>query len=528
MMRHTYMIMMRKAQAALLVTDSSDITTPAEAVAETVVLGKAQSTVSNCSTSNLDRKVEPENVAYVIYTSGSTGQPKGVMVRHSGLSNFLNSMVDLLKADSHSVMIARTSLSFDIAGLEIYVPLITGGKVILFSGEPSWRELPTGIIAQGTPSNWQMFLDGGNDYTVNTVLCGGEALSSDMARSLRSHCRVFYNLYGPTETTIWSSVQRVDVRIDTAMPLVPIGTPIANTQLYVLDGTQEIAPEGVAGELYIGGAGLARGYAGEPAMTAVAFVPDPFSGVGGARLYRTGDIVRRRGSVLEFIGRADEQIKIRGYRVEPAEIESALRSHEDVEQTVVALQERHQSGQKYLVAYVVGRVGTAPSAGQLRSYLQARLPEYMVPSAYVFLDQLPLTSNGKIDRRNLPPPEIWLNGGQVYVAPRTPAEESLCAAWADVLRLPRISIEDNFFELGGDSILSLRAVARCDQAGFQITVEQIFRFQTVAELAPHVQVSTGPADAVDAASGPGTSAPHIGQEQLDRIASIYQSRLKSD
>ena len=310
------------------------------------------------------------------------------------------------------------------------------------------------------------------------MLCGGEALSCNLVSKLLAKGASLWNLYGPTETTIWSSTCRIELEGD----LISIGRPIANTQVYVLDEHLQPVPIGVPGELYIGGVGLARGYLHRPELTAERFIPHPFSRVPGARLYRTGDLARYLpdGS-LEFLGRRDQQVKVRGFRIELGEIEAGLCQHPAVREAAVLARE-DTPGSKRLVAYVVARQEPAPSSSALRSFLQQTLPDYMLPSAFVLLDRLPLTPNGKLDRAALPAPDRP-ERQTALAAPLSPAEALLADIWAQVLGLEQVGIHDNFFALGGDSILSIQIVARAQQAGVHVSVKQLFQHQTIAELA---------------------------------------------
>jgi amino acid adenylation domain-containing protein len=436
----------------------------------------------------------PDNLAYVIYTSGSTGQPKGVMITHRTLGNFLGSMRNLLDVNASHTFVASTSLSFDIAALELFVPLISGAKTLVLEasiaeeGDFYYQSGPSELIIQGTPSVWRLALSGIEaPSNIGTILCGGEPFPSELARALLGRCATLYNMYGPTETTIWSSALPIR-KVSAESAIVPIGCPIANTQLYVLDSMLDMAPIGVIGELYIGGDGLARGYSNRPDLTAEKFVPDPYSHIAGQRLYRTGDLARylADGSI-EFVGRADHQVKMRGFRIELGEIQSALEQHTSVRQAVVDIR-KGPSGDAQLVAYVVARQAP-PAPGDLRGDLAHRLPDYMIPTAFVFMNSLPLTANGKLDRKALPDPE-WSMGADAphYEPPRTEAERLLAEVWRQVLGIERVSIYDNFFELGGDSILGIQAVARASQAGVRLTPRQIFERQTIAQLAEVAQL----------------------------------------
>src|SRR5579864_3754213 len=365
-----------------------------------------------------------------------------------------------------------------------------------------------GTVIQATPVSWQMLVEagwgegereegGGREIK---VLCGGEALKEELGRKLVERGQRAWNLYGPTETTIWSLVEELKKE---AMEKggIRIGKPIGNTQVYVLDQRMGVVPVGVGGELYIGGAGVARGYLNRAELTAERFVPNPFSGgmnggserkegeerkEGGERLYRTGDRVRwGRDGKLEFMGRMDEQVKVRGYRIEPGEIEGVLREHGGVKEAVVVVREG-EGGDKRLVGYVVvgergegkGRV----TGQELKSYVRERLPEYMVPGAVVMLEKLPLTPNGKVDRKALPRPE-WKSEADKYVGPHSGTEEVLAQIWAEVLGVEKIGRHDNFFELGGDSILGIQVIARANEAGLRLTLKRLFEYQTIADLA---------------------------------------------
>ncbi|HEU4511146.1 MAG TPA: amino acid adenylation domain-containing protein [Pyrinomonadaceae bacterium] len=432
----------------------------------------------------------PANLAYIIYTSGSSGGPKGVQISHRAVVNFLSSMANEPGLERDDVLLAVTSLSFDIAGLEIFLPLVVGARVEIASRETAsdglrLRELlerSGASVMQATPATWRMMLESGWKNACGLkVLCGGEALPVDLARQLLDAGCVLWNMYGPTETTIWSTCKKLD------QSEISIGRPIANTQLYVLDEFQQPVPIGVSGELYIGGDGLARGYLGRAELTAEKFVPDPFDECGGARLYRTGDLVRcLPGGDVEYVGRIDHQVKVRGYRIEVAEIEVVLSEHPAVREAVVTAQQV-ENAEKRLVAYFVTdeELGT----GELQQYIRTRLPPYMVPSLFVRVDAMPLTPNGKIDRAALPAPEQMRPelGGE-YVAPRTPAEEVLAGIWSVLLRVEKVGVHDNFFELGGHSLLATQLVSRVREAfGVEMAVRELFEHPTVAGLAAAIE-----------------------------------------
>jgi amino acid adenylation domain-containing protein len=426
------------------------------------------------------------NLAYVIYTSGSTGRPKGVMVGHGAVVNFLSSMAQAPGLEPLDTMASVTPLSFDIAGLEIYLPLLHGARVALIpravaldGGQLRERLAAVGAsVMQATPTTWRLLREAGWQEDLK-VLCGGEALAVDLAQSLTAGSSRVWNLYGPTETTIWSTAGRL-VR---GGP-VTIGGPIGNTQAYILDDYLQAVPVGVCGELYIGGIGLARGYAKRPGLTAERFIADPFGS--GKRLYRTGDLARwRADGELEYLGRADHQVKVRGYRIELGEIEAALRGDAGIRDCVVVARE-DAPGDKRLVAYLVGEGEATTDTNELRARLQRSLPEYMVPSAFVTLDALPLTPNGKVDRRALPAPE-GRPEVTAFVAPRTPIEEAVAAIWCELLRLDRVGVHDNFFELGGHSLLATRVIARLREVlEVELPLRALFQRPTIAELAVRI------------------------------------------
>jgi amino acid adenylation domain-containing protein len=431
---------------------------------------------------------DPARVAYTIYTSGSTGKPKGVEVTHRNVVNLLCSMARQPGLCARDTLVAVTTISFDIAALELYLPLITGAELVLASRPVASDGLQLldllrgskATVMQATPVTFRLLLEAGWKGDPNfTALCGGEALPRDLANRILDCNVALWNMYGPTETTIWSAVNRVE-RGDGP---VPIGAPIANTQFYVLDANGEPVPAGVAGELVIGGDGVARGYYKRPELTAQKFVADTFSGVHGARVYRTGDLVRRLpNGQYEFLGRMDGQVKLRGFRIELGEIESVLASHPAVKQAVVLLRE-DAPGDKRLIAYLLPAAGGIPAAGELRGYLLPQLPDYMVPSGFVTLAEFPLTPNGKLDRGALPAPD-WAkqSAGTPYAPPVTDEEKRLAAIWAEVLRVERVGINDNLFELGADSLHVFQIVARANKAGINVKPRQVLQFRTISAI----------------------------------------------
>ncbi|MFL6192597.1 MAG: amino acid adenylation domain-containing protein, partial [Thermoanaerobaculia bacterium] len=446
-------------------------------------------------------EASPDHLAYVIYTSGSTGRPKGVMVPHRGVCNRLWSAVAVNRIDERDAFLQKASFGFDVSVWECFTPLLAGARLV--QAEPG-REgdgpyLVRVIREHGVtlvdfvPAMLAAFLDEEDVESctsVRQVFVGGEALTPELRdRALARLAVPLDNLCGPTEVTIDTTRWVCAPGQDQDRHRVPLGRPIANSRLYVVDPELRPLPVGMAGELLVGGVGVTRGYVRRPDLTAARYIPDPFGGEPGGRLYRSGDLVRwlPDGS-LDILGRLDHQVKVRGFRVEIGEIEAALAALPGVRQAAVLVQER--PGGRRLAAYVVGEV----TVDGLRRSLRERLPEYMVPAAFVQLDALPLTPNGKVDRKALPAPEET-GAHESYVAPRTREEEILAEVWAQVLRLPRVGVNDNFFELGGDSILSVQIAARARQAGLHFTVRQLFEHQTVAGLARH----TIAADAADAA-----------------------------
>ncbi|MDF0729431.1 amino acid adenylation domain-containing protein [Pseudomonas entomophila] len=432
--------------------------------------------------------VEPEHLAYMIYTSGSTGQPKGVQVRHGALANHMAWMQDELRLGCDDRVLQKTAFSFDASVWEFWLPLQTGAQLVLASPALSqdlsllWQEVQAERISvlQMAPSLLQALLaqaDSAQLASLRLLLLGGEALGAALVGQLQAlfDGRIV-NLYGPTEATIDTCHFTVADALDNA--IAPIGQPIDNVRALVLDSQLQPCPTGTPGELYIGGAGLARGYHQRPALTAERFVPDPFA-ADGSRLYRSGDLTRRRADAgLDYLSRIDHQVKIRGLRIELGEIESQLLQQPGIAEAAVLAQDTPHGRQ--LVAYLAPR--DAQTAAPLREALQQVLPDYMVPAHYLFLDTLPLTPNGKLDRRALPAADSQ-HAQRDYQAPRDALEQGIAGIWQDVLKLERIGIDDNFFELGGDSILSIQVVSRARQAGILFTPKDLFKHQTIQALA---------------------------------------------
>ncbi len=482
--------MFADARVPVLVTQEALLERLPEHGARVVAVDRDAAAIAAESAEPVTGGAGPENLAYVIYTSGSTGKPKGVQIPHAAVVNFLNSMRRKPGLTSEDTLLAVTTLSFDIAGLELYLPLVVGARLVLASRETTQagealRELieNRGVTAmQATPATWRLLLAAGwpGDRRLK-ILCGGEALPRDLANQLLGACGSLWNVYGPTEATIWSTLDEVG-----ASGPISIGRPLDNTEIYLLSRRLKPVPIGTPGELLIGGAGLSRGYRGRPDLAAEKFIPHPFAGLHGqpgARLYRTGDLARHLpDGRVEFLGRLDHQVKVRGFRIELGDIEAALGEHPGVGQAVVVARE-DTPGNKKLAAYVTTAAGAAtPGVTDLRAHLKEKLPEYMIPALFTFLEALPLTPNGKVDRRALPAPDKAA-AAREYVAPRDDKERFFCDLWQELLGLERVGVNDDFFELGGDSLLVIRVVTKANKAALGITTKQVFQHRTVAELA---------------------------------------------
>jgi len=517
--------MVSDAQIRVLVTQEQWLSLFNSPAITSLCLDRDRALIAQAPTEEPCSPVTPDDLAYVIYTSGSTGKPKGVQIPHRALVNFLTSMAqapgftagDRRKAARKLRLLAVTTLAFDIAGLELYLPLLVGGQVVIAPPEVAadGEKLAAclqdaGItVMQATPATWRLLLATGWAGKPDLkMLCGGEALTPDLAEQLLPRGAELWNLYGPTETTVWSMVHRVEA----VTPAIPIGRAIANTQVYVLDPQRQPVPLGVPGELYIGGAGVARGYLNRPDLTAERFIhfglpildwrlqhenqPNPKSKIHSCRpcrgenpksirLYRTGDLVRcRTDGTLEYLGRLDHQVKLRGFRVELGEIEAVLARHEAVQAAAVTVHTEDPANPR-LVAYVVLQAEQTATSQELRQYLKQQLPAYMVPTAFVALDQLPLTPNGKIDRRALPAPAgEGLSPDEPQISPRTATEQALHQLWCRVLTLPQVSVTANFFDLGGHSLLAMQLIAQVrEQFRLEIPLQSLFEQPTIAQLA---------------------------------------------
>jgi amino acid adenylation domain-containing protein len=483
--------------------------------------------VSGERADGLGIEADPRTLAYVIYTSGSTGRPKGVAVPHGALANHMAWMARAYPLGAHDRVLQKTPLGFDASVWEFHAPLMAGATLVMAS--PGAHRDPAELVRevaqngitvlQLVPAMLRALLEAGVTErvdTLHTLFCGGEALPAELARRAADvFAADVVNLYGPTESCIDATSHALSA--GAAGATVPVGRPVDGVRARVLDRGGLPAPAGVPGELYLGGAQLARGYVGRPAATAAAFVPDPFGGEPGDRLYRTGDRVRwLAGGTLEFLGRADQQVKVRGFRIEPGEVEAALRGHPAVRDAVV-MARTDEAGDARLVAWVVG----SADAETLRPHLRRTLPEHMVPTAFVALDALPLTPNGKLDRAALPAPGLVADEDG-FIAPRTPVEAALAEIWAAVLGRDRVGVDDDFFALGGHSLLATRVVSRIRLAlDGPVSVVALFETPTVAGLAPSLRLRDGSPDPVAVDAGTGSAyvadAPEFGDDTAESL-----------
>jgi len=437
-------------------------------------------------------KVESSNLAYTLYTSGSSGKPKGVMIEHRSVVNCLSAMQVEPGFDGNDVMVSVTTISFDIAALEIFLPLISGGKLVIASKNETLDgslladlvQRSKATMLQATPSTWKMLIDAGWQAPLKfKMLCGGEALPRGLANRLLDRGGQLWNMYGPTETTIWSAVYNVH----SSNGPVPIGRPIANTQFYLVDEELQPVPIGVPGELLIGGDGLARGYLNQPELTETRFVRTRFE-PSETRVYKTGDLARfHSDGRLEFLGRRDFQVKIRGHRIELEEVEHVLAQHESIKEAVVIVWE-DQDGDKRLVAYYIPLAGCKPVSSDLRTHMQDKLPHYMCPSFFVELETFPLTPNAKIDRTAFPRPDLSKVVTDTKPAgPQSQLMTRITAIWQEVLKCP-VGTDDNFFELGGHSLLAARLFAQIEKVlGVKLPLSTLLQFPTVRTLADRIE-----------------------------------------
>jgi amino acid adenylation domain-containing protein len=521
--------MLEDSRSRVLLTQQRLVDSLPAHQAEVICLDADMEAIALESAENPDTSISGSNLAYVIYTSGSTGQPKGVLISHASIVNHMLWMAAEFPLTETDCVLQKTPFSFDASVWEFYAPLLGGARLVLArpGGHQDSRYMLDVIraervtVLQLVPSLLRMLLDEEDVEkceSLRRVYCGGEALTPDLVERFygRISGAVLHNLYGPTEATIDTTFWICPG--ERALDVVPIGRPVANTQVYIVDGRLQPVATGIFGELCIGGVDLARGYLNRPELTASKFVPDPFSAQAGSRLYRTGDLARfMPDGNIEFVGRIDQQVKIRGFLIEPGDVEAALMQHNAIREAVVVAREDGAGG-KRLVAYYVPAQGETTGTDELRRFLKTKLPEYMIPHAFISLDAMPLTPNGKVDRRALPDvgserPELE----EAYVAPRTENEEVLAAIWAQVLGVEEVGVNDNFFALGGDSIRSVRVVSLAKERGLNCTVQQLFEHQTVQALAR--VLTTGEAE---------VSLSELQTEPFSLISPTERARLPED
>jgi amino acid adenylation domain-containing protein len=521
------------AALALLLTETPLAASLAAAAVPTLLVDRERPALGAESAAPPPPWAAPDNLAYVIFTSGSTGRPKGVAVTRRALSNFLGAMRRRPGLAADDNLLAVTTISFDIAALEIFLPLTVGARVTLArrdeaaDGAALAHQIASrgATVMQATPATWQMLLSGPAPQSLALrAFCGGEALPPGLAAELAARTRGVWNLYGPTETTVWSACALLDRQAADAV--VTVGRPIANTRIVLLDRTGHPVPIGAAGHLHIGGTGLARGYLHRPDLTAERFVPDPLAADPGARLYGTGDLARfLADGRLVCLGRIDHQVKLRGFRIELGEIEAALRRHPEVEQAAVVLAAGNDPADSRLAAYVVGSGGGAPDAEMLRRFLSRTLPVYMIPSSFTALAALPLGASGKIDRRALDAlgrqaPRPPAGAGGRAPKPKTIVEELLAAIFAAVLQLDEIGADDDFFALGGHSLSATQVAARARAVlGVELPVRALFEAPTVAALAAWIE------SRADAAGAEPPRSPKLARRTGPAPLSFAQRRL---
>jgi amino acid adenylation domain-containing protein len=499
--------MLSDAQIPVLLTQKRLVDTLPVYDGDLICLDNDMSTISQESEENPTSRATPANLVYVIYTSGSTGRPKGVLIPHRALVNHSIAVARQYGLESKDRVLQFASISFDLAAEEIFPSLLNGATVVLqpnqetvsFTEMLQFMEREKLTVLNPPTAYWHEWVSELSrskaqlPSTVRLVIPGGEKASKEKfatwQKLVGSHVR-WINGYGPTEATITATnYEPTSLREIQGSLSVPIGRPIANTRLYILNSHMQPVPIGVYGEIHIGGAGLSRGYLNRPHLTAASFIPNPYSDKPGARLYKSGDLARYLpDGNIEFLGRIDHQVKIRGFRIELGEVESVLGRHPAVEEAVVIARE-DVPGDKRLVAYVVSSHEPTLTFSELRSFLKEKLPDYMIPSTFAFLDLLPLTPSGKVDRRALPAPDVVRPELQeAFVAPRSQSEELVAGIWGNVLGVERIGVHDNFFELGGHSLLATRVVSRIQQE-FRVDLKlmHFFKMPTIAALAKVIE-----------------------------------------
>ena len=493
--RERLAFVLQQTQAPLVLTQRSLLAhLPEQSACQALCVASCWPQIAQQPSTSPEVPVQAEQLAYVIYTSGTSGQPKGVMIPHQSLLNYVCWSAQHYRAGQGSGSVVHTALAFDLTVTSLFLPLLVGGSVVLVREGPGVEELAQVLrqrqhlsLVKLTPAHLALVQQTLSEqelaHAAHALVIGGEALQGESLTSWRRAAPAtrLLNEYGPTETVVGCSLYEVPGQGE-VQGAIPIGTPIANSRLYVLDEQWQLVPIGARGEIYIGGRGLGRGYVERPEVTGACFIPDGYSGLAGERLYRTGDLGRyREDGTLMYLGRKDQQVKLRGYRIELEEIEAVVKQQEGVQDSLVLLRE-DRPGSPQLVAYVIGQESAGLSIEEMRRGVQACVPEYMVPSAFVVLDAFPLTSNGKLDRRALPAPDYTpTHTGQSFFPPCTEIERQLSTIWHQVLRIEQVGIHDNFFALGGDSILSIQIVSLARKMGLHVMPKHIFQYQTIAE-----------------------------------------------
>jgi amino acid adenylation domain-containing protein len=511
--------MLEDAQVEVLLTQKQLSHHLPATVARVIALDADWDLISAESIENPASGAGPENLAYVIYTSGSTGRPKGAMLPHRGIVNCIWGMQGIYKLTEHDRTLFKTPLSFDASVWELFWPLMVGASVVIArpGGHRDTAYLLQTIIEHAVttvyfvPSLLTVFLDEkmlAEAACVRYVICGGESLAIETVERFYSRLNAeLHHSYGPTETSIASTewtCERASQRQS-----IPIGRPLANTQIYLLDRNMQLLPVGTPGEMYIGGDGLARGYLNRPELSAERFVPNPFSTEAGARLYRTGDLTRYLpDGTIEFLGRLDHQVKVRGLRIELGEIEAVLGAHPAIKEAVVMAREDRR-GDKRLVAYGRAESSELPTHSEMVNYLREKLPDYMIPAIFVWLEAWPLMTNGKVDRKRLPVPDEARPELEIaYVAPRTEIERVIAAIWQEVLQVEKVGMHDNFFDLGGHSLRLLQVNGKLGEAlNRDLSIVELFQYPTVSALAVYLSQEQEP------------DKPSAGQDKQERSAS---------
>jgi amino acid adenylation domain-containing protein len=480
--------MLEDTQAGFLITEekySSRFDTKARVILMEDILRQAP----QYSTAAPEIDIYMDDVVYVLFTSGSTGKPKGAQITQRGLMNFLVEMQREPGLEEYDRVLALTTISFDISGLELYLPLITGAEIILTDAQTSkdTRLLMEIVKEQGvtvmqaTPATWRMMLESWRERFPIKALIGGEALSKKLAERLLEKCDSLWNMYGPTETTVWATLKKINADDE----IITVGRPIDNMNVYILDNQLRPVPEGKVGEIFVGGVGVGKGYMNRPELTAQLFMDDPFSDIPGARMYKTGDLGRFvNGGEIQCLGRIDHQVKIRGYRIELGEIEHALGKQKGIKDVVVLPKDER------LVAYVVLEKGSTARTFEWQQALRATLPEYMVPSNFVTLPVFPLSPNGKVDRNALEAIRQEMEkANRVYIPPRTEQEKLIADIWSDLLEVDQVGIRDDFFELGGTSIVAMQIMARLErETGKRLPLAGLFTANTVEKLSKQLEL----------------------------------------